>query len=170
MRRAQSAIFLFISFLFPSTRCAHHACSNLMYSCFHSNIHALRVFLVCISWIRVAVAVTEYYCSQNNQIDSKPLSASLGVKVGTENPEIASLLCKAGTGNHSTNHSTNRTSPAPPSPSGLTDPVSLICFFVAHLFLRGASVPSWRVREIDMDMGLKPGRVTASIADFIHNR
>ena len=57
MRRAQSAIFLFISFLFPSTRCAHHACSNLMYSCFHSNIHALRVFLVCISWIRVAVAV-----------------------------------------------------------------------------------------------------------------
>ena len=59
MRRAQSAIFLFISFLFPSTRCAHHACSNLMYSCFHSNIHALRVFLVCISWIRVAVAVTE---------------------------------------------------------------------------------------------------------------
>ena len=37
----------------PSTRCAHHACSNLIYSCFHSNIHALRVFLVCISWIRV---------------------------------------------------------------------------------------------------------------------
>ena len=57
MRRAQSAIFLFISFLFPSTRCAHHACSNLMYGCFHSNIHALRVFLVCISWIRVVVAV-----------------------------------------------------------------------------------------------------------------
>ena len=41
----------------PSTRCAHHACINLMYTCFHSNIHALRVFLVCISWIRVAVAV-----------------------------------------------------------------------------------------------------------------
>lgn len=37
----------------PSTRCAHHACSNLIYSCFHSNIHALGVFLVCISWIRV---------------------------------------------------------------------------------------------------------------------
>ena len=61
MRRAQSAIFLFISFLFPSTRCAHHACSNLMYSCFHSNIHALRVFLVCISWIRVAVAVARLH-------------------------------------------------------------------------------------------------------------
>ena len=40
------------------------------------------------------------------KIDSQ--IASLGVKVGTENPEIASLLCKAGTGNHSTNHSTNR--------------------------------------------------------------
>ena len=37
----------------PSTRCAHHACSNLIYSCFHSNIHALGVFLGCISWIRV---------------------------------------------------------------------------------------------------------------------
>ena len=66
VRRAQSAIFLFISFLFPSTRCAHHACSNLMYSCFHSNIHALRVFLVCISWIRVGYSSTykkEHACN-----------------------------------------------------------------------------------------------------------
>ena len=33
-----------VSILFPSTRCAHHACTNLRKNSFNSNIHALRVF------------------------------------------------------------------------------------------------------------------------------
>ena len=33
-----------VSIAVPSTRCAHHACTNLRNSSFHSNIHALRVF------------------------------------------------------------------------------------------------------------------------------
>ena len=65
----------------PSTRCAHHACINLMYTCFHSNIHALRVFLLCISWIRVAVAVavavTEYYCAPCGLLDNLLHNATL---------------------------------------------------------------------------------------------
>ena len=33
-----------VSIAVPSTRCAHHACTNLRESSFNSNIHALRVF------------------------------------------------------------------------------------------------------------------------------
>ena len=69
----------------PSTRCAHHACSNLMYSCFHSNIHALRVFLVCISWIRVAVEKSMHAILRTaaDRIDGQHIRISVAHVAGT---------------------------------------------------------------------------------------
>ena len=50
-----------VSIAVPSTRCAHHACTNLRESNFKIPIFMhCAYFLVCISWIRAAVAWCEH--------------------------------------------------------------------------------------------------------------